>query len=68
MVMKFDSLPGSGRLVDDRLGWSETYWPSNKGGIAYRWSHPDPQPFKYKLHTATELKNMSEAEVGQLSS
>lgn len=67
MVMKFDSLPGSGRLVDDRLGWSETYWPSNKGGIAYRWSHPDPQPFKYKLHTAAELRNMSEAELGQLS-
>lgn len=67
MVMKFDSLPGSGRLVDDRLGWSETYWPSNKGGIAYRWSHPDPQPFKYKLHTAAELRSMSEAEVGQLS-
>lgn len=67
MVMKFDSLPGSGRLVDDRLGWSETYWPSNKGGIAYRWSHPDPQPFKYKLHTAAELRGMSEAEVGQLS-
>jgi hypothetical protein len=66
-ITKFDSLPVSGRLIDDRLGWSETYWPSNKGGIAYRWSHPDPQPFKYKLHTLSELKTMSQDAVGELS-
>lgn len=67
VVMNFDSLPMSGKLHDDRLGWSETYWPSNRGGIAYRWSHPDPQPFKYRLHSKQELQRMSEAEIGQLS-
>lgn len=67
MMLNFELLPDNGRLVDDRLGWSETYWPSNRGGIAYRWSHPDPQPFKYKLFTLAELKNMSQAQMGELS-
>lgn len=67
MVTHLDRLPLSGTLSDDRLGWSESYWPSNKGGIAYRWSHPNPEPFKYKLHTVQELKRMSVQEVGQLS-
>jgi hypothetical protein len=67
MVFNFNNLPISGRLNDDRLGWSETYWPSNKGGIAYRWSHPDPQPFRYKLYTKEELQKMSVKAVGQLS-
>lgn len=67
IVMNFNSLPLSGKLSDDRLGWSETYWPSNKGGIAYRWSSPDPQPFKYRFYTKEELKRMSEKEMSELS-
>jgi hypothetical protein len=67
MIMKFEMLPTGGRLNDDRMGWSESYWPSNKGGIAYRWNHPDPQPFKFRLHTKAELQSMSEKEMEQLS-
>lgn len=67
MITSFDDLPAAANLADNRYAWSETYWPSNKGGIAYRWSHPDPQPFKYRLHTKEELKTMSAAQVGQLS-
>lgn len=63
----FSMLPKAGKLADDRLGWSETYWPSNKGGVAYRWNHPDPQPFKYRLFSVEELKGMSEEEIGRLS-
>ncbi len=66
-VFSFASLPLNGKLGDDRLGWSETYWPSNKGGIAFRWSHPDPQPFKYKLYTKAELQKMSAKEISLLS-
>ncbi|MBA2403165.1 MAG: hypothetical protein H0V66_00215, partial [Bdellovibrionales bacterium] len=41
--MKFDmrGLPLAAKLQDDRFGWSETFWPSNMGGIAYRWNHPN---------------------------
>lgn len=67
LMQRFDSLPVSGDLSDNRLGWSESYWPSNKGGIAYRWNHPDPQPFKYRLHTREEVQKMSSEQLGQLS-
>jgi hypothetical protein len=66
-ITKLDMLPKTGKLADDRLGWSESYWPSNKGGISYRWAHPDPQPFKYRLHTKEELMKMSQEEIGRLS-
>lgn len=67
MITSFDELPPAATLADNRYSWSESYWPSNKGGIAYRWSHPDPQPFKYKLHTKEELKSMSSSQISQLS-
>ena len=56
MILTFKQLPINGTQLDDRYGWSETYWPSNVGGIAYRWSHPNPEPFKYKLNSKEELK------------
>lgn len=67
ITTNFNQLPKVGKISDDRLGWSETYWPSNKGGVAYRWNHPDPQPFKYKLHTKEELLKMSQKQLSQLS-
>jgi hypothetical protein len=67
LTLNYNALPKSGKLNDDRLGWSETYWPSNKGGVAYRWNHPDPQPFKYHLNTKEELMKMSQKELSQLS-
>ena len=67
VITNFNALPRTGKLADDRLAWSETYWPSNKGGIAYRWNHPDPQPFKYRLHTKEELLRMSQEELSRLS-
>ena len=57
----------SAKLKDDRFGWSESYWPSMLGGIAYRWNHPEPQPFEYKLHTKEELLKMSEDQISRLS-
>lgn len=67
--MKFElqRLPLSARLEDKRLGWSESYWPSMLGGIAYRWNHPNPTPFKYKMHTKEEVMRMSEQQLSQLS-
>lgn len=67
MIQNFSYLPLAGNQLDDRYGWSETYWPSNLGGIAYRWSHPNPEPFKYKLYSREELKKMSQQQLSQLS-
>jgi hypothetical protein len=67
LIFQFKQLPMNGEQLDSRYGWSETYWPSNLGGIAYRWSHPNPEPFRYKLHTKDELKKMSFTDLTQLS-
>jgi hypothetical protein len=67
MIMNYNELPMNGKLADDRLGWSETYWPSNKGGIAFRWNHPNPQPFRYKFIPKEDLMKMSQEELSQLS-
>lgn len=67
LVLTFSDLPLSGKTADDRMGWAESFWPANKGGIAYRWNHPTPLPFKYKLHTREELKAMPEAKIAELS-
>lgn len=67
MIFNFKNLPLNGKQLDGRYGWSETYWPSNMGGIAYRWSHPDPQPFRYRLNTKEELKKMSLEQLSKLS-
>lgn len=60
-------LPPSGKLADERLGWSENYWPSNKGGIAFRWNSPNPMPFTYQLKTKEQVLRMSEKELSELS-
>lgn len=67
MNFTFAELPLKAEIQDNRFGWSETYWPSNLGGIAYRWNHSNPQPFKYKFHTKEQLKAMNENELSQLS-
>ena len=37
--MTLDSLPKSG--VTTNIPWSDTYWPTFKGGISYRWYQAD---------------------------
>lgn len=61
------ALPLAAKLKDDRLGWSESYWPSNLGGVAYRWNSANPQPFTYKLNTLEQLKVMTQEELSTLS-
>lgn len=67
VITAYDLLPLTGRLDDERLGWSDTYWPANKGGIAYRWNHPDPTPFRYSFLTKEQIKKMTRLELEQLS-
>ena len=67
LISNYKQLPMKGAQLDDRYGWSESYWPSNVGGIAYRWSSPNPQPFKYKMNSREELKMMSQEQLSQLS-
>lgn len=67
MNHSFVDLPLKAQLLDSRYGWSETYWPSNLGGIAFRWNHPNPEPFNFKLNSKNEILKMSQSELSELS-
>ncbi len=68
LVTKFSDLPLSATLTNTHFIWSDTYWPSNKGGIAYRWNaEPEPQNFTYRKHSKAELQRMTTAQLEKLS-
>jgi hypothetical protein len=68
IVTDFSKLPMRAKLSNIHLGWSDTYWPSMKGGIAYRWnSEPNPENFKYKFFSKEEVSKLSTAELEGLS-
>lgn len=78
--VKFAELPLKAKLKDERFAWSESYWRSDYGGIAYRWNDPGTQwttvkengkdkdvPVKYKILTKDEVMKMSEEDMEKLS-
>jgi hypothetical protein len=79
-VDSLSALPTQGRLSDDKLPYSDTYWPNNRGGIAYRWnssdpafawSNPkiqaDPRILQYQSPSRSEALQMSRAQLAELS-
>jgi hypothetical protein len=37
----FDAAPREARVPDEMMPFGDTYWPSNRGGIAFRWNQKD---------------------------
>ncbi len=68
LVRNFSALPLEAKLSNPHFIWSDTYWPANKGGIAYRWNNePNPQNFTYRRYTKAELQRMPLVELEKLS-
>ena len=68
LTTKFRAAPPSKRLTDTTLTWSDTFWPSNRGGIAYRWNaEPNPENFTYRYFSKAEIERMSVEELEKLS-
>jgi hypothetical protein len=63
----FASLPLSGRT--DKIPWSDTYWPENKGGIGFRWVYgrPNRDVWSYTPPTEAQVKEMSLKDLMYLS-
>lgn len=61
------ALPKAGKTAN--TPWSDSYWPSYQGGIAYRWNSPNtwPNTFGYKLYTRRQLFKLSPAKMKALS-
>ena len=64
---RLSALPAKGSVPADKMPWSETYWPSDKGSINYRWNAPDPIGFDYASPSLAQLKTMTREEIAELS-
>jgi len=62
-----NTLPKNGELSSSGLAWPGSYWPNNKGSIAWRWTAKDPKPFKYESPSMYEAKQMTAAKINELS-
>ncbi|MBC7690715.1 MAG: hypothetical protein H7222_03025 [Methylotenera sp.] len=73
-------LPVSGMISNDKMPWSDDYWPGQNGGISFRWADPAQvalsdadtaasrqQMFEYRLYSKAELSVMSDAQLLTLS-
>lgn len=68
VVANFARLPLAAKLSNPHYIWSDTWWPSYWGGIAYRWNaEPNPQNFKYRMLSREEVKRASLSDLEKLS-
>jgi hypothetical protein len=63
-VKNFEQLPKSGELPNKP--WSDTYWPSMKGGIAARWMTGE-NGFDYTLYTKDQIASLDQDSLKNLS-
>jgi hypothetical protein len=65
-VRRFHSLPTMGAVDGLHMPWSDDYYASSKGGIAYRYATGE-SPFSYKTYSKQEILRMSSDQLAQLS-
>lgn len=61
----YRELPKFGQL--NRIPWSDSYWATQRAGIAYRWMNPVGSPFAYAPYSQQTVKAMSQQELSKLS-
>lgn len=68
LTTKLNATPKAAQLKDSTLIWSDTYWPSYRGGISYRWNaEPNPQNFNYRFLSKAEVERMDITQLEKLS-
>ena len=65
VVSSLSNLPLEGKIKV--LSWSDTYWPSMRGGVAARWRNWTEDNFKYQPPSREQFLSMSIAEKANLS-
>jgi hypothetical protein len=64
---RFEKLPLTGHHDVPHTGWSDDYWPTQKGSINRRWNAPGEPGFKLVSPTLAVARTMSEKELSQLA-
>lgn len=63
--LRLSRLPSQGKLA--HIPWSDSYWPTQKAGIAFRWQNAVGSPFSYVSPTRMKLRTMSQDDIAKLS-
>src|SRR5690606_24085403 len=66
-VREFSRLPLNGHHDLPHTGWSDDYWPTQKGSINRRWNAPGQPGFELKSPSLAQAKMMSETEIARLA-
>lgn len=61
------SLPLKASLPLNKMPWSSSYWPRNKGSVNYRWNTENPTGFKINRPSAYQVRMMSKEDLARLS-
>lgn len=61
-----NQLPTKG-MLEGKLPWSETYWPSKRGSINLRWNQEEPEGFGYSSPSKEKVLKMSREDLARLS-
>lgn len=57
---RFDRLKMAAVVSELKKPWSDSYWPNYRGGLAWRWSSPNPGDFKtYAMPSKEQFQKMS---------
>jgi len=64
---ELSALPLQGSIDIGPRAWSGDYWPSNKGGINYRWNAKIKVGFDYKSPSKEQFSKMSQEELAELA-
>jgi hypothetical protein len=57
---RLDRLKMAAVVPNEKLPWSDSYWPNYRGGLAWRWNSANPGDFKnYALPTKDQVAKMS---------
>src|SRR5262245_10023441 len=62
---QFAGMPATG--TSTVTPWSDTYWPTNRGGIMARWRDASSDAFTYTPPTFAELQLMTPYQISLLS-
>ncbi|MGK5086223.1 hypothetical protein WDW86_01590 [Bdellovibrionota bacterium FG-2] len=63
----FSELPLKATLPINKMPWSSSYWPRNRGSINYRWNAPNPTGFNLNRFSKESVQSMSQEQLAELS-
>lgn len=67
-IMKLEDLPKKGELADDKIPWSDSYWPTYAGGLSWRWQErSSSENYRRYLYKPLKPDELNSVDIAKLS-